>query len=476
MTRRLPFRMRLTVWFGVLFGVILIVLGVFLYVGLRWRLYTTFDDQLQGQANLILSTIAPAGDAAAIDAGAALRNDEEYVVRLLDSRGEVVTERGSAAVIAQDRAGVEQALNGNSSYRSIVDRDGERLRILTLPIRADEGGHIVGVLQVGLDRGDLDETLDQVAFGLLILVPLAVLISAAGGYVLSGPALRPVADITDLANSLGERDLHQRLNYRGPADELGRLASTFDAMLARIESAFQRQRRFTGDAAHELRTPLSLMRSQVDISLSRPRTADDYRRALEGLDADLQRLTGLTDALLSIARLDSPEMTPEWAAFDLADTISSTLDLYQGSAAGAGIVLTGDTQPSPLVADEDMMIQVFVNLLDNAMAHTPAGGQVTVGCASGDDAIHFWVTDTGAGIPAGDQARVFDRFYRPDSGRSRTRGGAGLGLAICKAIVDAHHGTIALTSTVGAGTTVDIHLPRRPRFAAAHETPTPRRQ
>jgi len=461
-TRRLPFRVRLTIWYGVLFAVLLVLLGVLLYVGLRWRLYSAFDDQLQGQANLILSTIDPAGIVGADDAGVAMGNDEEYVVRLLDERGEAVTEWGSAANIAQDRRSVEGALTGDSGYRSIVDRDGERLRILTMPIRADEDGHIVGVLQVGLDRGDLDETLDQVAFGLLILVPLAVLISAGGGYVLSGPALRPVADITDLANSMGERDLHQRLNYRGPSDELGKLASTFDAMLARIETAFQRQRKFTGDAAHELRTPLSLMRSQVDIALSRPRSTDDYRHALEGLDADLQRLTSLTDTLLSIARLDSPEMTPEWASFDLADTISSVLPLYQVSTESAGIVVTGDTRPSPVVGDEDMMIQVLVNLLDNAFAHTPSGGQVTVGCASGDQTIHIWVTDTGAGIPAGDQARVFDRFYRPDSGRSRTRGGAGLGLAICKAIVEAHHGTIALTSTVGAGTIVDIHLPRRP--------------
>ncbi len=462
MTRRLPFRVRLTIWYGVLFAVLLLLLGVLLYAGLRWRLDSAFDDQLQGQANLILSTIDPAGDAVTADAGAAMRNDEEYVVRLLDGRGEVVTERGSAAVIAQDRAGVEQALNGDSTYRSIVDRDGERLRILTVTIRGDEGGEIVGVLQVGLDRGDLDETLAQVALGLLILVPVAVLVTAVGGYVLSGPALRPVADITDLANSIDERDLHERLDYRGPNDELGKLASTFDAMLARIENAFQRQRRFTADAAHELRTPLSLMRSQVDIARSRPRSADDYRHALDGLDADLQRLTALTDALLSIARLDSPEMTPDLAAFDMAGTISSVLTLYQGSAESAGIVLTGDTRPTPLVADEDLMIQVLVNLLDNALAHTSPGEQVTAGCAPGDESVHIWVKDTGAGIPAPDQARVFDRFYRPDPGRSRTRGGAGLGLAICKAIVDAHHGTIALTSTVGAGTTIDIRLPLRP--------------
>ncbi|MGI8964023.1 MAG: sensor histidine kinase [Thermomicrobiales bacterium] len=463
MTRRLPFRIRLTIWYGVLFGVMLIVLGVLLYAGLRWRLYSAFDDQLQGQANLILSTIQPAADAAAIDADVVRLSEEEYVVRLLDSEGETVTERGSAAVeIGQDRGIIDQALEGDSGYRSIVDRNGERLRIYTMPIRDDGSGSIVGVLQVGLDRGDLEETLTQMALGLIVLIPLSVAVAVVGGYVLSGPALRPVAEITLLANSIGERDLGERLNDRGPSDELGKLAATFDAMLARIEGAFERQRRFTGDAAHELRTPLSLMRSQVDIALSRPRSADDYRQALEGLDADLERLTGLTATLLSIARLDSPGMAPEWSSFDLAETISSTLAQYRASADDAGVVLTGAASLSPLLADEDMMIQVLVNLLDNALAHTVSGGRITVGCAPGDDTVQVWVTDTGAGIAAEDQARVFDRFYRPDTGRSRAHGGAGLGLAICKAILEAHRGTIGLTSTVGVGTTVDIHLPRRP--------------
>ncbi|MBA3276306.1 MAG: HAMP domain-containing protein [Chloroflexia bacterium] len=474
MTRRLPFRIRLTIWYGVLFGVMFVVLGVLLYLGLRWRLYSAFDDQLQGQANIVLATSRPAASDAGFGQAAVQLQEEEYVIRLLDNRGAVVNEQGSVPnelIDAQD--GIAQALEGGSSFRTVPDQDGDSLRILTLPVRAEPDGSIVGVLQVGLDRGDLDETLGQLGLGLILLIPVATLITLAGGYLLSGPALRPVAAMTTLARNINERDLHERLVDQGPRDELGRLASTFNAMLDRIERAFERQRRFTADAAHELRTPLSLMRSQVDVALSQPRTADAYRQALEGLDADLERITSLTGALLAIARLDSPGVVPDWSDVNMADTIAAVLLHFRDGAARAGIGLIPDTQPSPLVADEDMMIQVLVNLLDNALTHTGPDGTITVGCAPGAETVQVWVRDTGAGIPAGDVPRIFDRFYRPDTGRARHRGGAGLGLAIARAIVEAHHGTIALTSTVGVGTTVDIHLPGgRDGFGDGNPPPT----
>jgi heavy metal sensor kinase len=270
-----------------------------------------------------------------------------------------------------------------------------------------------------------------------------------------------VAAITDLAARIGAKDLHDRLQLDLPDDELGQLARTFNAMLARIEEAFTRQRQFTADAAHELRTPLSLMRTQVDLALARPRSAGAYREALRGLDGDLKRLTGLVGSLLTLARTDTGRLIPERSEFDLRETVDLIVEQYAPLAEEAGIALHAEGQPSPIAADEDLLVQVLVNLVDNALAHTPPSGSVTVGCQTADTVVRLWVTDTGSGIPVADQGRVFDRFYRVEASRARVNGGTGLGLAICKAIVEAHGGTIALTSRTGHGTRIELALPRQ---------------
>jgi heavy metal sensor kinase len=334
-------------------------------------------------------------------------------------------------------------------------------RIVTEPVRDNQDDAIVGALQYGLDRDDVDEPLAQLLAVFALVSPLLLLAAAGGGYLLAGRALAPVAAITDLAARVGAQDLSARLQLDLPDDELGRLAQTFNAMLARIEDAFERQRHFTADAAHELRTPLSLMRSQVDITLARSRSAAAYREALQGLDGDLQRMTGLVSTLLMLARADTRTLVPDRSGFDLADTVALILEQYTPMADEAGIDLRAEADPAPLEADEDLLVQVLVNLIDNALAHTPRAGTVTVGCRSVAGEVQLWVSDTGRGIQTADQERVFDRFYRVDAGRARVNGGTGLGLAICRAIVEAHGGTIALTSRIEHGTRVVVALPGR---------------
>jgi heavy metal sensor kinase len=297
---------------------------------------------------------------------------------------------------------------------------------------------------------------------LALVVPVALVVAAGVGYVVAGRALAPVAAITDLAGRIGGRDLHARLDLALPDDELGRLARTFNEMLARIEDAFERQRRFTGDAAHELRTPLSLMRSQLDVTLARRRSPAEYEEAMLDLGVDVDRLTGLVGTLLTLARADGGRLVPDLAPLDLADPIRFVLDQYRPVADEASIALRNEATPTPVAADQDLLVQVLVNLVANALAHTPAGGTIAVGSRSDGESARLWVTDTGAGIGPEHLERVFDRFYRVDSGRARAQGGAGLGLAICQAIAEAHGGAIGVRSTLGHGTTVEIRLPVRP--------------
>jgi heavy metal sensor kinase len=460
-TRRLPIRWRLTLWHALLLAVTMALFSGTLYIVLRQRLYSSLDEQLFEQAALTLAAVHVEDGLPRLESKTVGNADGEYLVRLLDAEGRSVrgTGHGLAGVPVNPDV-VASARAGNPSYDTALDEDNEPIRMISVPVRAKEAdGATVGVLQIGLDRDEIDEPLAGLLQALALAGPLALLLSAVGGSLLAGRVLAPVTTITNLAGRIGPRDFSARLDLDLPNDELGRLARTFDEMLARIDDAFERQRRFTGDAAHELRTPLSLMRSQIDLALARPRSTADYREALQGLNSDLDRMTNLVSTLLTLARADAGQLTLDRAPFDVAETVELVLEQFTPIAAETSIALRSEPATAPLVTDEDLLVQVLVNLIDNALAHTPAGGAVTVGCGMDNGHIRLWVVDTGAGIAPEHQDRVFDRFYRVDAGRSRERGGTGLGLAICRAIVEALDGSISLASVPDRGTRVDILLP-----------------
>lgn len=486
-SRHVPIRWRLTFWYAALLALVLTLFGVGLYTGLRWRLFETFNVQLLSQAEVTLGTVRLQDGAPSLsNTTVGGEHTGEYFVRLLRSDGGIVVDTGDAmGEVPLDRTLVAAASNGETSF-STARVEGETLRIVTMPVyeerpdvtgtaveseaedadpRDERGpgnadtGVIIGVLQFGLVRNDIEDALSELIGVLALSLPIALLMAAGGGYLLAGRALAPVAAITGVAASIGGSDLHARLGLDLPNDELGRLARTFDDMLARIEDAFERQRRFTGDAAHELRTPLSLMRSQVDLALARPRDERAYQDALRELDEDLERLTSLVGALLALARADNGRLVADRAPFDLAETVQSVVAQYASVAEEAGIELVDAPAPTLALADQDQIIQVLVNLMDNALAHTPIGGRVTVGAEERDGSARLWVADTGSGIALEHQERVFERFYRVDAGRTRARGGAGLGLSICRAIVEANGGTIDLRSSPEVGTRVDVTLP-----------------
>jgi len=457
---RLPIRWRLTVWYSVLLATTLTVFGVALFLGLRYRLYGSFDEQLEAQAGLTLASVQIAAGRLTLprDEEADPRSGE-HLLRLFDGTGRVVIDSSPAiGGLAVEEAPIAVARGGRTAWSS-YRVDDEALRVISVPVR-DEEGAIVGVLQVGLFRDDIDEAIGQLLGALALAIPLMLVVAAGGGYLLSARALASVTTITTLAAGIGGDDLHARLGLDLPDDELGRLARTFDGMLARIEEAFERQRRFTGDAAHELRTPLSLLRSQVDLALSLPRSPEGDEEALRGLQGDIDRLTGLVSTLLALARADRGRLPVERERVDLDEIVGTALEQFSPLADEAGVALRDESSPAPLLADDDLLVQVLVNLIDNALAHTPRGGRIVVGCAADGDRVRLWVADTGCGIADEDQARIFDRFSRVDAGRTRRNGGVGLGLAMCRAIVTAHGGTIDVRSRLGSGSRFEVVLPR----------------
>jgi two-component system OmpR family sensor kinase len=456
MAHPLPIRWRLTAWYAALLTIALVVFGAVIYVGLSAQLSEALDDQVRGQSDLMAGAILVRGGQPTLNISQVGDLDNDQFVRLWALDGRLVSDTTGNLDVSPPSADLNASVDQGHSRWTTQQAGSEPLRILSVPVR--EADTVVGMLQVGLSRGDIEETLSRLVVVLVVSSPILLGGAVWGGYLLAARALGPVAAITRMAGSLSGSAFDARLNLDLPDDELGRLARTFDAMLARIDDAFGRQRRFTGDAAHELRTPLSLMRSRVDLALTRPRSNEEYQETLRGLDRDLIRLNGLVGTLLTLARADSGQLEVERVPFDLADTIAGVLEQYATSAERSGIDLLDQTSPSPLEADEDLCIQLLVNLIDNALAHTTAGDTVSVGCRRAGNKVMLWVTDTGSGIAPEHHERVFDRFYRVDDGRDRASGGTGLGLGICRAIAEAHGGTIGLASRPAGGTRVDVRL------------------
>ena len=466
MIGRLPIRWKLTFWNAAFTMLVLVAAGAALSLGLRIALHRSFDEQVMDRGGLAAEAVTFAGSVPTLNRAPAERDDEhEQFVRLVGPDGAVLEDPDrSTGEIPVARDAIARAMQGHRTLSTQSTHEGVMV-VVSLPVR-NEAGTVVAVLQAGSSRDEVDGFLRTLGIGLMLAIPAILLVAAGGGYLLAGRALRPVADITALAATLDGRDLTSRLDLTLPDDELGRLASTFDAMLDRIEAAFAQQQRFTADVAHELRTPLSIMQGQVDLALTRPRSDEDYRRTIREFEDELARVRRLVDTLFRLARADQHGIPVERDDFDLAATVGVIAEQYAAIAQEAGIALETETVPTPVQLDEDLIVQVLVNLVDNALRSTPAGGRVTIGCRPEDTEAIAWVRDTGIGIAPEHLPHVFERFYRVDAGRGRDRGGAGLGLAIVQELVDAHGGTIGLTSAPGAGTTVTFRLPATPAVSA----------
>jgi heavy metal sensor kinase len=287
-----------------------------------------------------------------------------------------------------------------------------------------------------------------------------VIAAGAGGLFLAGRALAPIDTVTRAAQRISASDLSERLELDLPDDEVGRLARTFDGMIARLDDSFRRQRQFTSDASHELRTPLTAIKGQAEVALQRERTPDEYRRVLTSVNHDVDRMIRLVRTLLTLARADASQIPIAKGLMDVGSIVIGAVDQMRPIAAEKGIALTVDGSESIVIrADEDLVLQLVLNLLDNAVRYTPAGGAVEASCRVSGPWVEITVSDTGVGIPPEHLSHIFERFYRADTSRSREDGGAGLGLSICKWVADAHGGTIEATSRPGAGSRFTVRLP-----------------
>jgi len=287
---------------------------------------------------------------------------------------------------------------------------------------------------------------------------IILLIGLAGGWWLVAQAIKPVDLISATAAKIAAGDLSQRINVAETESELGRLAAVLNSTFARLETAFAQQKQFAADAAHELRTPVTVILTQTQLSLNRERTAAEYQQTVIACQRAAQRMRRLIESLLELARYDAGQESLKRLPFDLANTVGESVELVKTLADERGVTLDAEVVPLETTGDPERLAQVVMNLLTNAIQYNRPSGAVRVRLERTGDLAVLTVSDNGPGIAPEDLPHVFERFYRAD--RSRTgAGNAGLGLAICQAIVEAHGGTLEAASEPGAGATFTLRLP-----------------
>jgi len=449
-------RVRLTLWYVLLLALTLAAFSAGVYFAMRESLYANLDESLEARAEIVAGIVATGGSVSNLPGDPV---EGEEFIRTFDEVGRLASDNSAEEFRPPiDEGDVEAALSGQTSQRE-VSVSGLDLRVLTVPLLAD--GEIVGAAEVGLADGDVQETLNDLLLVIAVLYPVVLAVAGAGGIFLAGRALGPIDELTQTAQKITADGLGHRLATDGmPDDEVGRLARTFDEMIARLDASFRRQRQFTADASHELRTPLTALKGQAEVALQRERTVEEYREVLRHVNVETDRMIRLVGSLLTLARADAAQIPMAKESIDLRRTIDAALAQVRPEAERRSVLLRGPNTASLIVeADEGLILQLVLNLLDNAVKYTPAGGEVEVSCRLSAGWAEMTVTDSGPGIAPQHLERIFDRFYRADEARDRDHGGAGLGLSICRWIAEAHGGTIVAQSDPGKGSRFVVRFP-----------------
>jgi two-component system, OmpR family, sensor kinase len=457
----LSIRAKLTLWYLGIAATVLLAFAVAIYFYLSRGLLAAIDTSLWNQADRIAqATGNPSSNEEPSQPGVLMLAPQ--FVSIVDRKGEItdaiLDQQGHHVPVipeALDRASADF----KPQYREVSLSPAEQARVITWPSR-DEDGELFFVV-VGQSLKDLKQAQRQLLFLLAISNPVALLLASLGGLWIANKALSPVDRLTRAAERIGRGDLNERVEESGSNDEIGRLAATFNEMISKLEQAFERERRFTADASHELKTPLAVLRGDIEVALRRERSPEEYKRVLQSNLEEIARLTKLTDDLLTLARSDAGEQVLELEPVRLDRLAAEAAAYIRPLAESSGVSLSFDAMRSPVFVegDEKRLKQLFVNLLDNAIKYTPPGGSARLALTVENSSALIEVSDNGRGIPASALPQVFERFYRQSDLKDSRVTGFGLGLAISKWIVDAHGGTIEVESAEGKGSRFSISLP-----------------
>jgi heavy metal sensor kinase len=477
-------RVRLTLWHAGAVATVLLILAFATFFLLRRDSIRRVDNSLEDVANAFLATVRaelhdPDSSSEFKDSVAAAIQEHSYreiSFSVFDAGGALILSSPAHPAFLESETSrfdqLRQQSRRNPPARHpfrTLSASGHLYRGYSRSFSAEGKSYVLVVLQSLHSENEFVDAVTQIY---ALLIPLAVLLAGLGGYFLARRSLSPVVAMSSQAGRIGAENLHDRLLVRNTKDELGHLAQSFNQLLDRLDESFEHQRRFVADASHELRTPVAILSGEAEVALSKTnRSPEEYRESLDILRKEALRLKQIVENLFTLTRADIGQLPLTTTSFYLDELASDCVHNFRALAQAKQITLHCEASSEmPVVADEGLLRRMFVNLLDNAIKYTPAGGSVSVSCTRSGSLYAIIFSDNGPGIPRELQPRIFERFFRADKSRAdldSASGGAGLGLAICRWIAEAHHGRLELTRSESTGSTFTVFIP-------AQESPSAR--
>ena len=449
----MPIRLRLAAAFAAIAAAVF-ALGSWAFAsGLSSAQLSLIDSQLTVQLTQAARYL-PSGSATGA-AAPSLSPPGDYVIQVIDPGGHVrgaSPDAGTVPLVSADQ--LRQARQGRISVTTTADEEG--MRIATAPL----AGHPGWVAIAGESLETYDSTQAQVVRELAVGGAGFVAVAGLGAYGLARATLSPVERLRRQVATISERGEASSVEVPSTRDEIAALAGTMNELLGRLQRTLARQRAFTADASHELRTPLAVLRGELELAARPGRTREELAAAVRSAAAEAERLTRLTDDLLLLARSDEDQLSLRLEPTDIRELLVSSARLAASRLAAADVTCRVDAQPGTYASlDADRIRQAVDNLVDNALRFAPGGSVIVLAARAAGADLDIEVRDDGPGFPAGFLPHAFERFRRPDSGRSRGDGGAGLGLAIVRAIVATHGGVTTASNRPGGGAVVRLRLP-----------------
>ncbi|MBA2393481.1 MAG: HAMP domain-containing histidine kinase [Ktedonobacteraceae bacterium] len=468
-------RLQLMLWYISVFMVLLLFSDVILYTQMHTTLVNSLNTALQLRVQQIASGITHHGDTLTIqDVTGDLSGSDSIktdfpdtsgdiefgtLVRVLNGKGRTIRISSAFHVLQVPPESITQPLHGSDWQGDIMTGDGQSVHLYSMALT--DRGMTFAIVQVGEALTQFNRTLQNMLLEFLIIIPIVLVLGAIGSYWLAARAFAPIGRLTRTTRHIQEGNLQQRVPLPRAHDEVFALAQTLNEMIERLEESFTRQRRFVADASHELRTPIAAIRSIADLALAKELAPQEYVNLLNTIHTEAERMGHLISDLLALARSDEGKTQLEYEPVRLDLLVQAVVANAEVLANERGITTHVHAQKAITIpADEVRLIQAVMNLLDNAILYTNAGGEVSITLEEKCTRVFLSVHDTGIGITPEHLPHIFERFYRVDQARARTEGNSsGLGLAIVAWTVKAHHGLINVESEPGRGSTFTIILP-----------------
>jgi two-component system OmpR family sensor kinase len=474
-------RAQLTFWYTGVLALVLVIFAASTYVYLARAARERTNQSLVDTANSLVSNFkAEAEDENLSGTEAALEvtRDFQFSDRqaiILDDSGQVIAASAPPAdaqaknrwpateAMLQSMAGLLEESRQKGRGFATLQNQGVAMRVYASSIKSKGNAYTVVIAQ---SLHEQNEALEQARHAFYVAVPLALIFASLGGYLLARQSLAPVVAMGARAARIGASNLGERLPVINERSEIGRLAQTFNELLARLDLSFEQQRRFMADASHELRTPIAIVCGESEVALSQTlRSVEEYRESLAIMHDEGRRLTRIVEDLFMLARADAGQYQPDFKPFYIDETVGECVRAVRTLAAKHKQEFHYIHPEDEMLfrGDEGLIRRMVLNLLDNAIKYTPHGGQVRVEIVRHESNYRIIIRDTGGGIPSEEQPHIFERFYRVDKARSRNGepqgNGAGLGLSIAAWIAEIHGGSITLASSDSQGSAFVISLP-----------------